>query len=174
MIAGTLPAYAGTFNPRFLEDVPGIDQHVDLSMYESNKAEHLPGKYRVSVVVNEKKMESRTLEFKAATEAQRAKMGESLVPCLSRVQLDDMGVRIDSFPALKMAPPEACVAFDDLIPQAASHFDFADQTLIMSFPQAAMKQTARGTVPESQWDEGVNALLVDYNFSGSNASYDAH
>ncbi|EAZ5737221.1 fimbrial assembly protein, partial [Salmonella enterica] len=75
MIAGTLPAYAGTFNPRFLEDVPGIDQHVDLSMYESNKAEHLPGKYRVSVVVNEKKMESRTLEFKAATEAQRAKMG---------------------------------------------------------------------------------------------------
>ncbi len=49
MIAGTLPAYAGTFNPRFLEDVPGIDQHVDLSMYESNKAEHLPGKYRVSV-----------------------------------------------------------------------------------------------------------------------------
>lgn len=119
-------------------------------------------------------MESRTLEFKAATEAQRAKMGESLVPCLSRVQLEDMGVRIDSFPALKMAPPEACVAFDDIIPQAASHFDFADQTLIMSFPQAAMKQTARGTVPESQWDEGVNALLVDYNFSGSNASYDAH
>lgn len=101
-------------------------------------------------------------------------MGESLVPCLSRVQLEDMGVRIDSFPALKMAPPEACVAFDDIIPQAASHFDFADQTLIMSFPQAAMKQTARGTVPESQWDEGVNALLVDYNFSGSNASYDAH
>lgn len=44
MIAGTLPAYAGTFNPRFLEDVPGIDQHVDLSMYESNKAEQLPGK----------------------------------------------------------------------------------------------------------------------------------
>lgn len=37
MIAGTLPAYAGTFNPRFLEDVPGIDQHVDLSMYESIK-----------------------------------------------------------------------------------------------------------------------------------------
>ncbi|MGL1273931.1 FimD/PapC N-terminal domain-containing protein, partial [Vibrio parahaemolyticus] len=47
-------------------------------------------------------------------------MGESLVPCLSRVQLEDMGVRIDSFPALKMARPEACVAFDDIIPQAAS------------------------------------------------------
>lgn len=71
MIAGTLPVYAGKFNPRFLEDVPGIEQHVDLSMYESSKAEQLPGKYRVSVVVNDKKMESRTLEFKAATDARR-------------------------------------------------------------------------------------------------------
>ena len=43
VVAGSLPAYAGTFNPRFLEDVPGIDQHVDLSMYESNKSEQLPG-----------------------------------------------------------------------------------------------------------------------------------
>ncbi|MFT7756272.1 UNVERIFIED_CONTAM: hypothetical protein ODX46_09320, partial [Salmonella enterica subsp. enterica serovar Enteritidis] len=75
----------------------------------------------------------------------------SLVPCLRRVQLEHMGVSIDSFPALKMAPPEACVAFVDSIPQAASPFDFADQTLIMSLPQAAMTQTASGTVPVSQW-----------------------
>ena len=61
MIAGTLSAHAGKFNPRFLEDVPGIDQHVDLSMYESQKADQLPGKYRVSVVVNDQKMASRTL-----------------------------------------------------------------------------------------------------------------
>lgn len=174
MVAGSLPVYAGKFNPRFLEDVPGIDQHVDLSMYDSNEAEQLPGKYRVSVVVNDKKMESRTLEFKSATKAQHEKMREALIPCLSRVQLEDMGVRIESFPALKMAPPEACVAFDEIIPQASSHFDFADQTLIMSFPQAAMTQTARGTVPESRWDEGINALLLDYNFSGSNSNYDAH
>lgn len=174
MVASSFPAYAGKFNPRFLEDVPGIDQHVDLSMYESNKAEQLPGKYRVSVVVNDKKMESRTLEFKAATQDQRARMGETLVPCLSRIQLEEMGIRIESFPALKMSPPEACVAFDEIIPRASSHFDFSEQTLIMSFPQAAMKQTARGTVPESRWDEGVNALLLDYNFTGSNSSYDAH
>lgn len=174
VVAGSLPAEAGKFNPRFLEEVPGIDQHVDLSMYESNKAEQLPGKYRVSVVVNDTRMEPRTLEFKAASEKQRAAMGESLVPCLSRVQLDEMGVRVDIFPALKMAPPEACIAFDEIIPKAASHFDFSEQTLILSFPQAAMRQTARGTVPESRWDDGVNALLVDYNFSGSNSSYDTH
>lgn len=172
LVAGALPAQAGKFNPRFLEDVPGIDQHVDLSVYETNKVDQLPGKYRVAVVVNDTKMAPRTLEFKAATESQRAKLGEALIPCLSPVQLAEMGVRVENFPALKMAPPEACVAFDEIIPQAASRFDFAEQTLVMSFPQAAMNQTARGTVSESLWDEGINALMVDYNFSGSHSTYD--
>ncbi len=36
-------------------------------------------------------METRTLEFEEATEAQRKAMGESLVPCLSRTQLVEMG-----------------------------------------------------------------------------------
>ncbi len=61
-------------------------------------------------------MASRTLDFSTASEAQRKASGESLMPCLSRVQLEEMGVRIDSFPALKILPPEACVAFDEIIP----------------------------------------------------------
>ncbi|WP_449262717.1 FimD/PapC N-terminal domain-containing protein, partial [Escherichia coli] len=75
---------------------------------------------------------------------------------------------VDSFPALKMSPPEACVAFDEIIPQATSRFDFNTQTLHLSFPQAAMMMTARGTVDPSRWDEGIPALLLDYSFSGSN------
>ena len=55
------------------------------------------------------------------------------MPCLSRVQLEEMGVRVDSFPALKMSPPEACVAFDEIIPRATSRFDFNTQTLHLPF-----------------------------------------
>ena len=33
-IASALPAYGGKFNPKFLENVQGIDQHVDLSVYD--------------------------------------------------------------------------------------------------------------------------------------------
>lgn len=113
-------------------------------------------------------MASRTLDFSTASEAQRKASGESLMPCLSRVQLEEMGVRIDSFPALKILPPEACVAFDEIIPQATSRFDFNTQTLHLTFPQAAMMMTARGTVDPSRWDEGIPALLLDYSFSGSN------
>ena len=148
-IASSLPAYGGKFNPKFLENVQGIDQHIDLSVYDSPVGQQIPGKYRVSVFVNEEKMASRTLDFSTASEAKRKASGESLMPCLSRVQLEEMGVRVDSFPALKMSPPEACVAFDE-VPFPSGHqkpaSDFNTQTLHLSFPQAAMMMTARGTV----------------------------
>ncbi|WP_411904734.1 FimD/PapC N-terminal domain-containing protein [Salmonella enterica] len=51
--------------------------------------------------------------------------------------------------------------------QAPRHCDCAEQTHVLRLPQSAMKQTARGKVPESHWVVGVNDLLVDYNFSGS-------
>ena len=172
-VASTFSAHAGKFNPKFLEDVQGVGQHVDLTMFEKGQEQQLPGIYRVSVYVNEQRMETRTLEFKEATEAQRKAMGESLVPCLSRTQLAEMGVRVESFPALNLVPAEACVPFDEIIPQASSHFDFSEQKLVLSFPQAAMHQVARGTVPESLWDEGIPALLLDYSFSGSNSEYDS-
>lgn len=172
-VASTFSAHAGKFNPKFLEDVQGVGQHVDLTMFEKGQEQQLPGIYRVSVYVNEQRMETRTLEFKEATEAQRKAMGESLVPCLSRTQLAEMGVRVESFPALNLVPAEACVPFDEIIPQASSHFDFSEQKLVLSFPQAAMHLVARGTVPESLWDEGIPALLLDYSFSGSNSEYDS-
>lgn len=119
-VASTFSAHAGKFNPKFLEDVQGVGQHVDLTMFEKGQEQQLPGIYRVSVYVNEQRMETRTLEFKEATEAQRKAMGESLVPCLSRTQLAEMGVRVESFPALNLVSAEACVPFDEIIPLASS------------------------------------------------------
>lgn len=174
MIVGMFFVYVGIFNLCFLEDVLGIDQYVDFLMYEFNKVEYLSGKYCVLVVVNEKKMEFCILEFKVVIEVQCVKMGEFLVLCLSCVQFEDMGVCIDSFLVLKMVLFEVCVVFDDIIFQVVSYFDFVDQILIMSFLQVVMKQIVCGMVLELQWDEGVNVLLVDYNFFGSNVSYDVY
>lgn len=80
-VASTFSAHAGKFNPKFLEDVQGVGQHVDLTMFEKGQEQQLPGIYRVSVYVNEQRMETRTLEFKEATEAQRKAMGNPL--CLA-------------------------------------------------------------------------------------------
>ncbi|GBU14557.1 outer membrane usher protein FimD [Enterobacterales bacterium] len=169
-IAGSLPAQAGKFDPRFLEDVGGANKVADLSMYDNDKTQQLPGSYRVDVVVNDTPLEPRMVSFSSATPAQAKALGESLYPCISRTQLAEMGVRVEQFPLLMNAPAEACVPFTDIIPGATSQFDFNHQALHLSIPQAAMQQTARGTVPESRWDQGIAALLLDYSFSGSNGS----
>ncbi len=43
MVASSFPATAGKFNPRFLEDVEGVSQHIDLAMYESGPRNNCPG-----------------------------------------------------------------------------------------------------------------------------------
>jgi len=171
-VALAFPVHAGKYNPRFLEDVGGVNKLADLSVYDSGTQSQQPGRYRVDIQVNGEPVMTQEITFAATTPEQAKATDESLYPCISRSQLADFNVRVESFPQLMAAPAEACVAFTAMIPDATSHFDFNHQTLELSFPQAAMKQTARGTVTESRWDQGIPAILVDYNFSGSNGQND--
>ncbi|PMC12209.1 fimbrial assembly protein, partial [Klebsiella aerogenes] len=41
------------------------------------------------------------------------------------------------------------------------------QRLNISIPQAALSTVVQGFIPEDQFDDGINALLVNYQFSGS-------
>ncbi|MBB1199525.1 fimbrial assembly protein [Enterobacteriaceae bacterium 89] len=159
--------FAARFNPRFLEQAEGIDRHLDLSTYAANDAQQLPGRYQVTVWVNEKKFDSMNVEFSEGSQAEKEKTGQQLLPCFTRAQLEQMQVRLDAFPALQKQPAEACVAFWDIVPGATSTLDFDDLKLSLSFPQAAMQQTARGAVPASRWDEGIPALLFNYDYSGN-------
>ncbi|CAI2536958.1 Outer membrane usher protein fimD precursor [Serratia ficaria] len=61
-----------------------------------------------------------------------------------------------------------CVNLPQAIPDAATRFDFENQRLYISIPQAALRNNVRGYIPPEEWDEGINALLLNYNFTGSN------
>ncbi len=77
-----------------------------------------------------------------------------------------MGVKTDLFPGLGDAKSQC--ANISAIPQASAKFRFSEQQLLISIPQAALSQKARGYVPESQWDQGIPALLLNYSMSGAN------
>lgn len=96
--------------------------------------------------------------------------GTGLIACLTPKELDAMGVNLQAFPILAKAAPDSCVDIVTAIPSANTTFDFEQQRLDISIPQAALKNNARGYIPPSQWDEGINALLMNYNFTGSNSS----
>ena len=68
--------------------------------------------------------------------------------------------------------PGQQVDLEALIASSSTAFDFSRQRLDISIPQASIDRRAIGEVPVSMWDEGVNALLLSYNFTGSKNSGD--
>lgn len=148
------------FNPALLEvDNPAM-KGADLSAFENGA--QAPGKYRVDVIINDQMVDTRELDFKIIKDV---KGDESLQPCLTTGLLQTWGIKTALFPELEKSGE--CVNLAT-IPKASANFIFGAQKLMLSIPQAAMSPQARGYVAPEQWDEGINALLLNYSASASN------
>lgn len=55
-----------------------------------------------------------------------------------------------------------------LIPSASATFHVNPQQLLLSIPQTAITQVPRDYVDPQEYDEGINALLLNYSFSAGN------
>lgn len=147
------------FNPRFLANDPSAV--ADLSGFESGQ-EIPPGTYRVDIYLNNGFMTTRDVTFNAGKE------GHGLIPCLTRGQLASMGVNTPLVIGLDALAPDACVQLTEIIKDATTRFDVGQQRLWLTVPQAFMGHRARGYIPPELWDEGINAGLLNYNFTGNN------
>ncbi|MGU4926127.1 fimbria/pilus outer membrane usher protein, partial [Escherichia coli] len=94
-----------------------------------------------------------------------------LVPCLSIAKLTSYGLRADAFPGLK-EDANGC-ADTHVIPDFTTDFNFNTQQLLVSIPQAALSTIAQGFVSPDEFDDGINALLTNYQFS-SGKDYEAN
>ncbi|WP_380182959.1 fimbria/pilus outer membrane usher protein [Kalamiella sp. sgz302252] len=149
-----------TFNPAFLQTGTGSTATYDLSVFENSHSQ-APGDYIVDVWLNNHFVESKKITFFSAAGEGNA----NLVPCLKLTTLESYGVRIKAFPSLK-EDERGCTDIT-VIPQASATFNFNNQRLILSIPQAALLASARGYVSPTQFDEGINAFLMNYHFSGA-------
>ncbi|EMB4325087.1 fimbrial biogenesis outer membrane usher protein [Pluralibacter gergoviae] len=150
------------FNPALLEIDNPAQAGADLSVFEEGS--QAPGKYRVDLYVNEEMVDTRDVEFAMMPDVTGKK---KLQPCLSRAELEDLGVRVALYPSLKT--DSSCINLEQAIPQASSDFLFNQQRLNISVPQAAMNVQARGYVSPDKWDQGIPVLLTNYSFSGANS-----
>ncbi|WP_447877576.1 fimbria/pilus outer membrane usher protein [Serratia fonticola] len=150
------------FDPALLElGAPG-QKTIDLSSFE-DKGGQMPGTYRVDVFLNNEKMDVRDVEFRLFKDA---KGNERLQPCLSVDVLASWGVVTKKFPELG-ASGSTCANLA-AIPQASSEFRFERQQLLLSFPQSAVSNSARGWVDPKFWDQGIPAVLLNYSITGAN------
>lgn len=159
------PGWAGDyFNPNALELKDSSQQAINLEQFLS-QGQQLPGTYRVDLYLNGNQIDSRDVTF--------ILVDGKLQPELTTAELKAMGVKVEAFPALSQKPPN--VPFADLandLPDADTTFNFNQQRLNISIPQAALDAEARGYVDPALWDQGLPALLLNYGFSGANTRYD--
>lgn len=150
------------FNPQMLEIDNPHQGATDLSVFEEGSLQ-APGIYRVDLYLNSEYQDSRDVGFRMLKDSSGK---ESLQPCLSVAVLNAIGVKTDLFPDFGDIKAECANLWS--IPQASTEFRFNTQQLMLSIPQVAISQKARGYVAESQWDEGISAILLNYSVSGAN------
>ncbi|EPC3782188.1 fimbrial biogenesis usher protein [Citrobacter farmeri] len=151
------------FNPRFLADDPSAV--ADLSSFEKGH-ELPPGTYRVDIWLNDGYMTTRDVAFQASGNSRE------LAPCLTRGQLAAMGLNTASVNGMDALAADACVPLTEMIKDATARLDVGQQKLYLTIPQAFMGNQARGYIPPEQWDNGITAGLLNYNFSGNSVQND--
>ncbi|MPV69573.1 fimbria/pilus outer membrane usher protein [Burkholderia sp. BE17] len=136
-----------------------LNGNVDLSRFEKGNFV-APGSYNVDIYVNETRVGRSTLQFRDDDKGDRAE------PCFDRKAFLQIGVdlkKLSQEAAEKVEQADQCWRIGEVIPDASSSFDFGDQRLDLSIPQASLSRNARGYVSPEFWDSGVTAGMLGYD-----------
>jgi outer membrane usher protein len=138
---------------------------IDLSRFERGNVT-LAGIYRPLIRINDIPLPEREIIFRQAPGSANAQ------PCLDRSLLMTWGIDLQKVDAAAERGDSAhlpaepfCGRLDTYIPNARIDFDDGEQVLNVSVPQAFMQSFARGYVSPDLWDEGAEAVMLNYNVS---------
>lgn len=153
------PAYCRevSFDPDFLTLSDGKNStNTDLS-YFSSVGGFLPGDYKVQILVNRERVGSETLKF-VSSESEKGIPS----PCVTSAQLLRMGI----------TPPErddqVCFNLDSSLYQGLTgQMDLNKMVYNITIPQIYLLKNDWLKTDPSQWQDGIPALMVNYNFSGN-------
>ena len=152
------------FDPSFLA-ISGDSTGVDLSAF-SKQGGIAEGNYTVAVFVNNHDVGQFTLKFVKNS-------SNKLAPVLDPVILESWGVNVAQVPELKSLARDT--AIDDLttyIPQATTRLDLTRLRLDISIPQVAMNPNYAAETEAHLWQDGIPAMLFNYNLSGGQSRND--
>lgn len=153
-----LPAIAGEyFNPHLLEVNETGTTAVDLSYISQETVP--PGEYNLDVYINDEFIASESVSFTQQNEDRDASS-----PCISVAQLKAWSVKTNNYPELTVAGSR-CARLS-AIPGWGTTVLLSQQRIDFNVPQVAVMHHPRGYVPESRWQQGINAGLLNYSLSG--------
>lgn len=152
------------FDPDSLEKRGGQADSVDLSSLERPGGQ-VPGAYRTEVYLNGNYVADRTLNFRTDE--------NGLVPDISREDLVAWGVRSAATPAFaRSGSGNFSQHIDEYLPDSRISYDFPQRRVDISIPQEYVRQSAQGSVPPEEWDDGLPAAFLNYAYTGSSSRSD--
>lgn len=145
------------FNTRFLAD---FNNAIDLSYFEQENSIP-PGMYRVEIVVNQRRLHTFPVRF-----IQR--QGQ-VVPCFPLDALRQLPIDHALLPA--NAQSMECIQLAELFTGAIVDYHYDDEALYVTIPQLYLIERPEGFIEPTRWDEGIDALSMNYTFSASDIHY---
>ncbi|MCP1511299.1 fimbria/pilus outer membrane usher protein [Pseudomonas rhodesiae] len=155
------------FDSGFMQSFGGANAGPNLDLDAiANNGTIGPGTYPVLVRLNQSFFDRRDMTF-----AKDAASGD-VKACLSEAFLKDLGIKLEAFVKPGEALPD-CVDLPSMIEGASVSFDAHRLALDISVPQIALRRDAAGYVAPQDWDRGINAAMLNYQFSAAQTQSDA-
>lgn len=166
LLAAIQPASADDeFNLRILELDTPLENTSTLKNFINDNG-LLAGNYLTTVMWDRDVVDKRPIAFVLSDDKQR------LLPELTKADLRDYGVKVDTIPDLKDLDDGAYVRdISHFIENARYEYNQDDQTLKLVIPQAYRDRAAAGAILPKFWDDGAPAAWTSYQLSGSQQHY---
>lgn len=149
------------FNPRLLE----LDHPADnIDIHQFNRSNTLPaGTYKVDVMINGMLFERQEVKFV------QDNPDAELHPCYVAIKnvLATYGIKVDAIKSLANVDDKTCVNPVPLIDGATWLLDASKLALNITIPQIYLNNAVNGYISPSRWDQGINAMMMNYDFSAS-------
>lgn len=182
-----------SFDSDFLSMGGSQEKYVDLS-YFAHKGGMQPGRYAVQVKVNDRMVDSGRLVTFRSWPGQPGKLYACVnasqiaewwgIQASSHGELSAASPQPSSLPTDVPSPdtPGETTNTDSphrtgvscpvggvmaMVPYAKEEFDFNQRLLALTVPQASLGPASRMRTSPQLWDEGMPAVLMNYNYNGS-------
>lgn len=149
------------FNIRALDTETPLENSGALEAYlRSNGL--TPGDYVTTVVWDQDIIDKRNISYRLSQD------GTKLIPQFTKAELQALGVKVETIPALKELDDNAPVAdISSYIPDASYLFSIDSHVLQLQIPQIYRNAHVSGETSPKNWDDGTPALWTSYYISGN-------
>lgn len=153
------------FNPKFLgSDAASIE---NLS-YLSAGSKLSPGDYYLYIYSGEQFLKNMKIRFST--------VNGTVQPCFTLEIVEVIPFNEDAkkhFQSLSTGSDE-CIDIAKYIKNFDYEVDLSKLVLRLSIPQIYLDSTQSTMAPESEWDDGITAFMMNYNFNGSYSKSDSN